>query len=442
MASFICNLETSKINGVFGEARKVNQGFDINLISKLLINGWYDECAYHDPTVEDPNSILKPDTEESFNRLRFPSWRVAQAYYSIYHTTAAIIRLKEQCKETSHNIILRSLGNHFESELKNFFPYPLCCYIKDDKFFNHSDDKREEDGLRGILFEFHEDKKKRGMAEARYTSILHIFQGFREWCNYNAGEVLILFRSKHLRDYLDINLRTVVYFINGINEIYLIKFLGYEKVVDIFEDFYKSTVVNLRFEPKTIARRFEIYEHGVKNLDDSFILANKARNRFQKEKNLDILNELGKDYFSKGWIFHARHIFNFILWENTDFDKARVNLEKIDKHLDDLKNVSSIKYRTDYFDDKSLEVEIIPRERFKQMRKERQEKAKLLDVKVGLEWGTFFVKSQSNENKEYEVMFGISPHCDCHDFKFRRKIIKECKHIKAAQPIWNNMQLV
>jgi len=441
LANYISEFDEQKIGNVIGTTRSQNKKYDIDLISKLLINGWYDECAYHDPLVEDPIAIIKPDSEESFNRLRFPSWRVAQGYYSIYHTTSAVVRLKEYSPDSSHNLILRSFTNHFASELDCFYPYPLSCYIKDGNFVNNSGLNYKEDEYKSILQELHEFKKQKGKADARSTNFLHLFRNFREWCNYNAGEVLILLKSKHFRDYLDINLRTLIYVVNAMNEIYLIKFLGYERMVDIFEDFYKNNLINLKFEPKMISSRFSVYESNIDKIDKDFILTNKAKNRYHKEDNIEILNDLGKSYFSKGWLFHSKKTFEEILLIDSSFDKAVSNLSIIEKHIEDLQNKSLVTYRSEYFEDRASLYRDVPREKVKSMKREREDRAKLLKLRVGIEWGKFFVQSESDPQKEYEVILDPKVSCDCTDFKYRRKIIKECKHIKAARPVWNNMQL-
>lgn len=441
LANYISEFDEQKIGNVIGTTRSQNKKYDIDLISKLLINGWYDECAYHDPLVGDPIAIIKPDCEESFNRLRFPSWRVAQAYYSIYHTTSAVVRLKEYSPDSSHNLILRSFTNHFASELDCFYPYPLSCYIKDGNFVNNSGLKYKEDEYRAILQELHELKKQKGKADAKSTNFLHLFRNFREWCNYNAGEVLILLKSKHFRDYLDINLRTLIYVINAMNEIYLIKFLGYERMVDIFEDFYKNNLINLKFEPKMISSRFSVYESNIDKIDKDFVLTNKAKNRYRKEDNIEILNDLGKSYFSKGWLFHSKKTFEEIILIDSSFDKAVSNLFIIEKHIEDLQNKSLVTYRSEYFEDRASLYRDVPREKVKSMKREREDRAKLLKLRVGIEWGKFFVQSESDPQKEYEVILESKVSCNCTDFKYRRKIIKECKHIKAARPVWNNMQL-
>ena len=442
LTRYIGSLNKQEIGNIVGKAKKENIKYDIDLISKLLINGWYDECAYHDPFVEEPTKMIKPESEESFKRLKFPSWRIAQAYYSIYHTVAAVVRLKEYAKDQSHNLILRSFTSHFSSELDSLFMYPFCCYIKNEKFVNSSGLDYKEEEYKQILYELHRYKKQKGKADSATTNFLHIFRSFREWCNYNAGEVLILFRSKHLRDYLDINLRTLIYLINGMNEIYLIKFLGYERVVDIFEDFYKSTMANLKFKPETICSRFMVYEDNISRADDRFELTNKAKNRYRKESDIEILNQLGKDYFSKSWLFHAGKIFNDILKIDNKFEKAKTNLDKIYTHIQNLGNTNSIPYKTEYFEDKSAGYTEISREILKRMKRERKEKAKSLGVRIGSNWSEFFVLSQSNPKKEYEISFVPQASCNCKDFKFRRRTMKECKHISAARPIWNNMQLV
>lgn len=442
LENFIKKIDSQKVGDLIGESKKKHQKYEIDLISKLLINGWYDECAYHDPFVEEPTKIIKPESEESFTRLKFPSWRIAQSYYSIYHTTAAVVRLKEYSSSTSHNQIMKSFVSHFSSELDNFYMYPFCCYLKKDKFINGSGLDYKENEYKSVLNELYNFNKRKGKADAETTNFLHIFRAFREWCNYNAGEVLILFRSKHLRDYLDINLRTLIYLINGMNELYLIKFLGYEKIADIFEDFYKNTVVNLKFDPKTITSRFAIYENNIKKVDKRYVLANKAKNRYIKEKDIEILNSLGKEYFSTQWIFHARKTFSDILRIDSSYKKATDNISRIAAYVNNLGNVSSITYKTEYFEDKSSRFAEVSREKMKKMKRERVEKAKNIPVRVGVEWGKFFVQSQSSPGQEYEVNFDKNIICHCRDFQFRKKTIKECKHIKAAKPIWSSMQLV
>lgn len=226
------------------------------------------------------------------------------------------------------------------------------------------------------------------------------------------------------------------------NEIYLIKFLGYEQIAEIFEDFYKNTIVNLKFEPKTIISRFDIYEECVEKLDDTFILANKAKNRYKKENDLEILNELGKNYFCKSWLFHSRKTFNDVLRANSSFKKAEENLSRILKHIEDLSNLKSIPYKTEYFEARSISFIEVPREKIKKMKRERKEKAKFLNVKISSEWSKFFVQSQTDPTREYKVSFEPNLSCDCSDFTFRKKLVRECKHIAAASPIWSNMQLV
>lgn len=441
LATSISRINSQKVGNVVGEARKNHTRCDIDLISKLLINGWYDECAYHDPFVEEPTKMIKPDSDESHKRMKFPSWRIAQAYYSIYHTTAAVVRLKEYSRDNSHNLIVRSFVSRFSSELDNFYMYPFCCYMRNGRFINKSGLTYREGDFKNVLRELHEFNKQKGKTEAKTTNFLHIFRIFREWGNYNAGEVLILLRSKHLRDYLDINLRTLIYLINGMNEIYLIKFLGYERVADIFEDFYKNTIVNLKFNPKTISSRFSVYENSIKKVDKSFVLINKAKNRYGKENNLEILNDLGKDYFSRSWLFHSIKAFKDVLEIDKSFSKATKNLKRIHGHIENLRDLGSITYKTEYFEDKSSTYTEISREQMKRMKRERGERAKSLNVRIGVDWGKFFVGSQSSRGQEYEINFDPQMNCTCKDFQFRKRSIKECKHLKAARPIWNNMQL-
>ena len=226
------------------------------------------------------------------------------------------------------------------------------------------------------------------------------------------------------------------------NEVYLIKYLGYERVATIFEDFYKNTVINLEFLPQTIASRFAIYENNLKKIDADFVLTNKAKNRFTKAKNFDILHELGKDYFNKGWLFHSDKTFRDVLRGNPSYGNAKTNLEKLGKHIEDLRSYGGIQYKSEYFEDRSSAFDTMSREEIKRMKREREVKAKSLQVELTQDLNRFYVLSQSNKEKKYSVLFHPKIECDCRDFQFRKTAVKECKHIKAAKPMWNNTQLV
>jgi len=62
--------------------------------AEALAHVWYNELAFCYPRVEDPfwltPAAVDRNSEASYERLQFPSWRITKAYYTVYHCIRAL----------------------------------------------------------------------------------------------------------------------------------------------------------------------------------------------------------------------------------------------------------------------------------------------------------------------------------------------------------------
>jgi len=289
-----------------------------------LKQGWYNELAASYPynSFQDnagTNIALLEDSDLWQTEL-FPSWTITKVYYSVYdYYNALLFTHTLDCNTYKH----RNSTNHFNNVLlpkfeKTLLKYPFNIVasdkdysLKDFRLFDRKEWKHkyacyprelnykgryssveidmtvasseESERIRGLLNKslLSQDPSIYDVENQYYynlkcvrlalkckapVNIVDLMYHFRTWANYTGSDTYIdLQKGGYLR-YLQKNLYILNYFFGGLSELAAIAYLGEDKYVKVFNEFYKSFIetreeIVSKWYFLPLINRLRIYQH-------------------------------------------------------------------------------------------------------------------------------------------------------------------------------------
>jgi len=234
--------------------------------SEALEHVWYNELAFCYPPVEDPflltPAAVNTNSEASYERLQFPSWRITKAYYTVYHSIRALCDIcGVSYRRKEHISPLKTLNATKLAPLSRVviaFPFSLgygakakgtryVSYLSKPKphlaykYANHPRPPHEsfDRTLEGFIGHL-----RRGWLSwppskrlSQQYMLPDLLRDFRNWVNYvDIGNMLSLYGPGY-RGYLDMNLRIVVFFYVAIVELVAIAVFGPKEVIKHMKEF-------------------------------------------------------------------------------------------------------------------------------------------------------------------------------------------------------------
>jgi len=248
----------SKLSRVFESNERPNQ----RLISDDLQRGWYNELAFLVPLKKSTLGLsfndLDINSEISFQRFAFPSWKIIETYYSIYFYLRAITLLKtSNFRLEEHKSTITCFKNNLLKPLERvIWKFPLnISYIPEVRCNRKSLYLNKLNHLRfqysyhprpphKDAFQIFDDiynafrrKAKAKNSQSHYT-IFDFLLEFRIWANYLDINNLLSLHSSGFKGFLDQNLSLLLFVIGGISELCFISVVGANKYVNLLQRLY------------------------------------------------------------------------------------------------------------------------------------------------------------------------------------------------------------
>ena len=267
-----------------------NSGGTKDTVAADLRRGWYNELAFLTPlkpsTLGLSYSDLEINIDSSDQRFTFPSWRIAQAYYAVYHYLRAITSIKfAGFRYEEHNASISAFKKSaFDPLRRSIWYFPLdIAYLPGQrrrskrsllrKFphlrFKYCNHPRAPHGAPVELFanvhDFYRGQAKRNRANAGFA-IVDFLRDFRIWANYQDVDDLLSLHGRGYKAYLDQGLSVLLFFVGGISEICFVARYGQDEYVNLLSRFYDACGrTNERLAsslPNTAPyQRMQIYHH-------------------------------------------------------------------------------------------------------------------------------------------------------------------------------------
>lgn len=145
-------------------------------VLRNLRNAWFNECALRDP----------PDVAPE-ERMRFPTWKITQFYYTLFLLCSSVVRTK-RCEELFQRRMLNVFLDAFlaSSRLKGLFLEPFNIYVRRGHVFNLSRSTLSNSSERKII---RESLLKEARSGNRSASALHCLLSLREWVSYEQSSI-------------------------------------------------------------------------------------------------------------------------------------------------------------------------------------------------------------------------------------------------------------
>ena len=242
-----------------------------NAIKKV----WYGELSYCHPLVRDRFNLnhlgIRENLEKSSSRFIFPSWKILQAYYAVYHSIRAMCEIMGvQYNPKQHAAPLIAFKNSKLSPAsKVLYRYPFSLFygkaakykklefyipnIKDYFRFNYSNHPRPPhynytQCLTRVIDDYKEGWKGYSVKQRQVNTYMlpDLLYDFRVWANYIDIDNIIALKSKGYRSYLDSDLYTILFFHSAFVEISSIAILGAKRTVELMSQFYKDFIESER----------------------------------------------------------------------------------------------------------------------------------------------------------------------------------------------------
>ena len=261
---------------------------------QAILKVWYNELAYGTPSMSDPLILcakgIKTNLESSRVRFAFPSWKVIQAYYSIYYSYRALCELTGvQYRAEEHGAPLRAFkSTKFQPASKCLIGFPFSIQItsntrsakrfepisrKPHLQYQYCNHRRPPNlSVRSILKRvyrvFSDTRSNWGpnRQNSEAFNLADFLYHFRTWVNYIDIHSMIQLKSEGYRSYLDQNLAVLVFFHAAFVELAAIAIFGVEDVLAWASDFEQKFIgpePELRdsLTPRPLDTRMRIYKH-------------------------------------------------------------------------------------------------------------------------------------------------------------------------------------
>ena len=229
-----------------------------------LRRGWYNELAFLTPlkpsTLGLGHADLQLNVDASDERFTFPSWRIAQAYYAVYHFLRAITSIKfAGFRYEEHNASISAFKSSVLDPLRRsiwYFPLDIGYvpsrrrasktlllkrfpYLK----FKYCEHPRAPHGAPTELFvnvyDFYGQQAAR-YGKKRGYAIVDFLRDFRIWANYQDVDDLLSLHGRGYKAYLDQGLSVLLFFVGGISELCFVARYGQQAYVDLLSEFYDA----------------------------------------------------------------------------------------------------------------------------------------------------------------------------------------------------------
>lgn len=261
---------------------------------------WYNELAFCTPPLVDPLLLdakgVQINIEASTTRLMFPSWKITQAYYTVYHALRTLVDLRgvpyHKQRHTASARAFKSAMLAPASRGLLAFPFTLVAATANDPAwslsrlpadkaylrFNYADHPRYRRnssywGQPGQSFEdtvglFTGALAERASARAdgEVYMLPDLLRDLRNWGSYVDIDNMIALKGSGFRAYLDQDLHTVAFFYAALAELAAIALCGPDVVVGTATEFHQEFIETepaLWRSPARLAMdiRFTIYAH-------------------------------------------------------------------------------------------------------------------------------------------------------------------------------------
>lgn len=275
----------SKLSRIFESNDKPRR----KMISDDLQRGWYNELSFLVPLKKSTLGIsftdLDINSEISFQRFAFPSWKIIETYYSIYFYLRAITLLKtSNFRLEEHKSTITCFKNNLLKPLERViwkFPLdisytPELRYDRKSLYLNRLDHLKyqytfhprppHKDAFRICedIYNVFRKKAKAKNSTIHYT-VFDFLLEFRIWANYLEIDNLLSLHSSGFKGFLDQNLSLLLFMIGGISELCFISVLGSQKYTNLLQRFYDLFASNnpeleKEFSSTAIFQRSFIYQ--------------------------------------------------------------------------------------------------------------------------------------------------------------------------------------
>jgi hypothetical protein len=275
--------------------RKVKQAFGSNnnpnhrLVTDDLKRGWYNELSYAFPLKKSTLGIsfrdISTNMETSDIRYAFPSWKIIEAYYSVYFYLRAVTLQKQSgFRIQEHGATISSFKHNVLQPLENvIWKFPLDIAYSSDKRiqktfsfldslphirhhycshprFPHRTPKQIIAHMQKILH----TKSKRSRS-SKYT-LFDFLHDLRVWANYLDIDNLLSLWGQGYKSFIDQNLSLILFFIGGVSEICFMAVVGPKNYVRQLQKFYdlfatNNSALQSEFPNTAIYQRLQIYNH-------------------------------------------------------------------------------------------------------------------------------------------------------------------------------------
>jgi len=255
---------------------------------------WYNELAFHTPSLVDPFTLdsrgVSINVSASQLRLAFPSWRIVNAYYVVYHSYRALCEvLGAPYRPVEHESPLRAFKATklalsidvlfcfpFDLRYRNDLPRSqrLRSLLKQKPYLNYryADHPRPPhypfcSVLRRVVADFRGRWQRWSIGKQKQPyMIADLLHDFRNWVNYVDIDNVVALKGEGYRGFLDLDLSTIVYFHAGMTELAALAALGPEWLVEVANSFHERFVLKeaslMRSSvPRPLDSRMEIYAH-------------------------------------------------------------------------------------------------------------------------------------------------------------------------------------
>lgn len=257
---------------------------------------WYNELAFASPQLTDPLILdsqgVTANYGASAERLTFASWRIAEAYYTVYHAIQALLELRgtpyrREQHEATHRAFKGSALGPLTGTLFGF-PFHLAgepggvswgleALPEDTQYLRHQyashpryrtwpggpGGQSFEETARALLATFSQHARDAGPAVYMLPDLL---SDLRIWANYVEIDSLVALRASGFRAYLDQDLHILVFCYAGIAEIGALAVLGPGRTAEVASQFFTEFVAQNESlwrapAPHGLDVRFRLYEH-------------------------------------------------------------------------------------------------------------------------------------------------------------------------------------
>jgi hypothetical protein len=257
---------------------------------------WYNELAYATPSLVDPFRIDKvgvtANITTSRQRMVFPSWRIPQAYYAVYHAYRALCEITDTpYRAEEHASPLRSFkasklspafgkllafpfnihygpstrgkafSDLFLPESKPYLKSEYASHPRPPHSSFHNVLKRIVAAFRGGWNSWSLSKR-----ENQPFMLPDLLYDFRTWANYIDIDNMVALKSPGLKAYLDVDLSTIIFFHAALVELAAIAVFGPRDVTHLAASFHEGFVQQDPTlwhcpVPRPMDIRFHIYAH-------------------------------------------------------------------------------------------------------------------------------------------------------------------------------------